>query len=96
MKLFLEYIRIENYRLKLIEGVKSMFWAMITIIAVVGILTDTYTKNKNIELKRLDKEIKLEKLRLENYDKETEKMKLELEQTKQLLLETQTTNQSGK
>lgn len=73
-----------------------MFWAMITIIAVVGILTDTYTKNKNIELKRLDKEIKLEKLRLENYDKETEKMKLELEQTKQLLLETQTTNQLGK
>lgn len=73
-----------------------MFWAMITIIAVVGILTDTYTKNKNIELKRLDKEIKLEKLRLETYDKETAKMQLELEQTKQLLLETQLTDRSGK
>ncbi|MER2111310.1 MAG: hypothetical protein ABS960_01370 [Solibacillus isronensis] len=73
-----------------------MFWVMITIVAVVGILTDTYTKNKNIELKRLDKEIKLEKLRLETYDKETAKMQLELEQTKQLLLETQITDRSDK
>ena len=73
-----------------------MFWVMITIIAVVGILTDTYTKNKNIELKRLDKEIKLEKLRLETYDKETAKMQLELEQTKQLLLETQLADRSDK
>ncbi|MCM3721910.1 MULTISPECIES: hypothetical protein [Solibacillus] len=73
-----------------------MFWVMITIVAVVGILTDTYTKNKNIELKRLDKEIKLEKLRLETYDKETAKMQLELEQTKQLLLETQLTDRSDR
>lgn len=73
-----------------------MFWVMITIVAVVGILTDTYTKNKNIELKRLDKEIKLEKLRLETYDKETAKMQLELEQTKRLLLETQLTDRSDK
>ncbi|MBD8035174.1 hypothetical protein H9635_00390 [Solibacillus sp. A46] len=73
-----------------------MFWIMITIIAVVGILTDTYTRNKKIDLKRLDKEIELEKLRLENFDKETEKMKLELEHTKQLLLDTQSTSQSGK
>lgn len=73
-----------------------MFWVMITIVAVVGILTDTYTKNKNIELKRLDKEIKLEKLRLETYDKETAKMQLELEQTKQLLLESQLTDRHDK
>ncbi|WP_439848471.1 hypothetical protein [Solibacillus isronensis] len=82
--------------MKLVERVTSMFWVMITIVAVVGILTDTYTKNKNIELKRLDKEIKLEKLRLETYDKETAKMQLELEQTKQLLLETQLTDRSDK
>lgn len=63
-----------------------IFWISITIIAVFGIATDTITKNKKIELKRLDKEIELERLRLENYDKETEKMKLELEQSKQLLL----------
>ncbi len=60
---------------------------MFMVIAVVGILTDTYTKNKKIEIKRLDKEIELEKLRLKNFDKETEKMKLELDYTKQHLLE---------
>ena len=69
-----------------------MFWTMITIIAVVGILTDTYTRNKKIDLKRLDKEIELEKLRLENYDKETAKMKLELEHTKQLLIENESSS----
>ncbi len=63
------------------------FWVIIMIIAVVGILSDTYTKNKKIEIKRLDKEIELEKLRLKNFDKETEKMKLELDYTKQHLLE---------
>ncbi|MGN7476476.1 hypothetical protein ACTHOQ_01370 [Solibacillus silvestris] len=73
-----------------------MFWTMITIVAVVGILTDTYTKNKKIDLKRLDKEIELEKLRLENYDKETAKMKLELEHTKQLLIETESTSNLSK
>lgn len=65
-----------------------MFWTMIMVVAVVGILTDTYTKNKKIDIKRLDKEIELERLRLENFDKETEKMKLELEYTKQQLIET--------
>ncbi|AWE06991.1 hypothetical protein DCE79_06065 [Lysinibacillus sp. 2017] len=63
------------------------FWGVVMVIVVVGILSDTYTKNKKIDLKRIDKEIELEKLRLENYDKETEKMKLELEYTKQHLLE---------
>lgn len=67
---------------------QPMLWVMIMVIAVVGILTDTYTKNKKIEIKRLDKEIELEKLRLKNFDKETEKMKLELDYTKQHLLET--------
>ena len=64
------------------------FWIIIMIIAIVGILSDTYTKNKKIELKRIDKEIELERLRLENFDKETEKMKLELDYTKQHLIET--------
>lgn len=65
-----------------------MMWIGIVIIVGLGILTDTYTKNKKIELKRLDKEIELERLKLENYDKETEKMRLELEHSKQQLLET--------
>lgn len=70
------------------KGEVRMFWIGIVIIVSLGILTDTYTKNKKIELKRLDKEIELERLKVENYDKETEKMRLELEHSKQQLLET--------
>ena len=60
----------------------------IGIIAVTAIITDMITKNKKIELKRLEREIELEKIRLETFDKETEKMRIELEQSKQALLET--------
>ena len=63
-------------------------WIMIAVIAITGIITDMITKNKKIELKRLEREIELEKLRLETFDKETEKMRIELEQSKQALLET--------
>ena len=65
-----------------------MMWIMIAVIAITGIITDMITKNKKIELKRLEREIELEKLRLETFDKETEKMRIELEQSKQALLET--------
>ena len=65
-----------------------MLWIMIAVIAITSIITDMITKNKDIELKRLEREIELEKLRLETFDKETEKMRLELEQSKQLLVET--------
>lgn len=65
-----------------------MLWIMIAVIAITGIITDMITKNKKIELKRLEREIELEKLRLETFDKETEKMRIELEQSKQALLET--------
>ena len=60
----------------------------IGIIAVTAIITEMITKNKKIELKRLEREIELEKIRLETFDKETEKMRMELEQSKQALLET--------
>lgn len=63
-------------------------WMWIGIIAVTAIITEMITKNKKIELKRLEREIELEKLRLETFDKETEKMRIELEQSKQALLET--------
>ena len=62
-------------------------WIAIGLIAVVAIIADMVTKNKNIEVKRLKHEIELEKLRLQTFDKETEKMRLELEQAKQALLE---------
>ena len=61
---------------------------MIAAIAITSIITDMVTKNKKIELNRLEREIELEKLRLETFDKETEKMRIELEQSKQVLLET--------
>lgn len=60
----------------------------IGIIAVTAIITEMITKNKKIELQRLEREIELEKIRLETFDKETEKMRMELEQSKQALLET--------
>ena len=63
-------------------------WICIAIISIVAIVADMITKNKKIELKRLEREIELEKIRLETFDKETEKMRIELEQSKQALLET--------
>ena len=62
-------------------------WVAMGLIAIVWIIADMVTKNKNIEVKRLKHEIELEKLRLQTFDKETEKMRLELEQSKQALLE---------
>lgn len=59
----------------------------IGIIAVTAIITEMITKNKKIELQRLEREIELEKIRFETFDKETEKMRLELEQSKQVLIE---------
>lgn len=60
----------------------------IGIIAITAIITEMITKNKKIELQRLEREIELEKIRLETFDKETEKMRIELEQSKQVLLKT--------
>ena len=62
-------------------------WIAMGLIAIVWIIADMVTKNKNIEVKRLKHEIELEKLRLQTFDKETERMRLELEQSKQALLE---------
>lgn len=66
-----------------------IMWVAITVIVVTGIITDMISKNKKIELKRLEKEIELERLRLDTYEIETQKMKLEIEQSKQQLIQTQ-------
>ena len=65
-------------------------WVVISVMAVgaIAIITEARNEGKRIELKRLNKEIELEKIRLKNYDKETEKMRLELEYSKQQLLGT--------
>lgn len=57
------------------------------VIALAGIITDTFTKKQKMNLKAIEKEVELEKLRLETYTMETEKLRLELEQSKVLLLE---------
>ena len=69
-------------------------WVWLTIgfgtvglISIAAIIADVVTKDKEIELKRLEREIELEQLRLQTFDKETERMRLELEQSKQALLE---------
>lgn len=62
-------------------------WAMITIIALAAIVTDMISKNKKIELKRIEKEIELETIKLKAFEIETEKMRLELDYSKQQLLE---------
>ncbi len=67
----------------------SDMWFIIgcTIVCVTGILTDMISKNKKIDLKKLEKEIELEKIRLKSYEIETEKIRMELSYSKQLLLE---------
>lgn len=63
------------------------FWIVIGVISVTAIVTDMISKNKKIEVKRIETELKLEQKKLENYERETEKLRLELEHSKQLLLE---------
>lgn len=61
-------------------------WTAIGLISIVAIIADMMTKNKKIELKRLEREIKLEQLRLQAFDQETERMRVELEHSKQALI----------
>ena len=63
------------------------FWIVVGVIAVTAIITDMISSNKKTEVKRIQAELKLEQLKLENYERETERMRLELEHSKQILLE---------
>ena len=65
----------------------KMFWIVFGIVVVTAIITDMISSNKKTEVKRIQAELKLEQLKLENYERETQKLRLELEQSKQLLLE---------
>ncbi|MER1956310.1 MAG: hypothetical protein ABS942_02955 [Solibacillus sp.] len=64
-------------------------WAIVSVMAVgaIAVITEARNESKRIDVKKINKEIELEKLRLENFDRETEKMRLELEHSKQLMLE---------
>ena len=61
--------------------------AMAMGVGAIAIITEARNESKRIDVNKINKEIELEQLRLENYEKETEKMRLELEHSKQLLLE---------
>ncbi len=67
----------------------AVVFAVVSAMAVgaIAVITDARNESKRIDVEKLNKEIELEKLRLENFEKETEKMRLELEHSKQLLIE---------
>ena len=58
-----------------------------TMIATTTIITDMISENKKTDVKRIEKEIELEKLRIETFEIETQKLRIDLEQSKQKLLE---------
>ncbi len=58
-----------------------------TMIATTAIITDMISENKKTDVKRIEKEIELEKLRIETFEIETQKLRIDLEHSKQKLLE---------
>ena len=89
MKLFISFYRIIIIKWEDVDVLSVAIVAIMggVVIALAGIITDTLTKKQKVNLKAIEKEIELEKLRLETYTMETEKLRLELEQSKVLLLE---------
>ena len=63
--------------------------AIITSIPLTAIVTAHRRGQAKLQVQMLEKEIELEKLRLETFKVETDKMKLDLEQSKQLSLDSQ-------
>lgn len=63
--------------------------AIISSIPLTAILTAHRRGQAKLQVKMLEKEIELEKLRLEIFKVETDKMKLDLQQSKQLSLDSQ-------
>ena len=58
------------------------------LISVTAIFTAHLRSKTKLHIQVLEKEVELERLRLETYTAETEKMRLELDHSKQQLLET--------
>ena len=63
--------------------------AIITSIPLTAIVTAHRRGQAKLQVQMLEKEVELEKLRLETFKVETDKMKLDLEQSKQLSLDSQ-------
>ena len=51
---------------------------MIFSIPIIAIVSDHFEKAKKIQLKMIESELELEKIKQENYKIETEKLRLEL------------------
>lgn len=66
----------------------SIIFGSGALIALTAIMTAHHRSKMKLQIKMLEKEAELEKLRLETYSLETEKMKLDLEHSKQLLIDT--------
>ena len=62
---------------------------LITSIPLTAIIAAHRRGQAKLQVQMLEKEIELEKLRLETFKVETDKMKLDLEQSKQLSLDSQ-------
>lgn len=71
------------------EDIIIVLGVMVTVcsIPLTAIITAHKRSQTKLQIKMLEKEVELEKMRLEMYDNETERMKIELEQSKQLLLQ---------
>ena len=63
--------------------------AIITSIPLTAIVTAHRRGQAKLQVQMLEKEVELEKIRLETFKVETDKMKLDLEQSKQLSLDSQ-------
>ena len=66
----------------------SIIFGSGALVALTAILTAHKRSSMKLQTKLLDKEVELERIRLETYTVETEKLRLELEHSKQLLIET--------
>ena len=62
---------------------------LITSIPLTAIIAAHRRGQSKLQVQMLEKEIELERLRLETFKVETDKMKLDLEQSKQLSLDSQ-------
>ncbi|WP_230199459.1 hypothetical protein [Bacillus ndiopicus] len=60
---------------------------LLVSIPLVAIVTAHKRAAMKLQIKMIEKETELEKLKMENYTFETERLRLELEQEKQVLLD---------
>ena len=68
-------------------GILTIIFGSGVVVALTAILAGHNRAKTKLQIKLLEKEVELERIRMETYKVETEKMKLDLEQSKQLLVD---------